>query len=69
MSVPWLQASLHMLALGLIPLLFCLLAITLVDSAPSNWVSVAFPLVGIAAGTAIEAWLYYRFVPLVAITA
>ena len=65
-SVPWLQSTLHLLVLGFIPLFFVLLAITLLDSAPSSWITVALPMLGVATGMAIEAWLYYRFVPLVA---
>ena len=60
--VPWLQSSIHLLAIGLIPLLFCLLTISLFDS--SNWLSLAIPAIGVIAGTAIEMWIYYRFVPL-----
>ena len=64
-GVSWLQSTLHFLILGFIPLLFVLLAITLLDSATSNWLTFALPILGVAAGTATEAWLYYWFVPLV----
>ncbi|NZA26239.1 hypothetical protein H0E84_07555 [Luteimonas sp. SJ-92] len=63
-SVPWLQSSLHLLATGFIALAICLVAIAVVDS--SGWLSLALPLGGLVGGIAIELWLYYRFVPLVA---
>ena len=65
-SVPWLQSSIHLLAIGLIPLFTCLFAITLFDPLSSGWLTLTMALVGLVAGSALEAWLYYRFVPLVA---
>ncbi|MDH5821892.1 hypothetical protein QFW77_02635 [Luteimonas sp. RD2P54] len=63
-GVPWLQSSLHLLGMGLIPLLICVMAIAMRDS--SGWLSLALPAGGILAGVAVELWLYCRFVPLVA---
>lgn len=65
-GVPWLQSSLHLLTMGLIPLFICLPAIAVLDS--SSWLSWALPVGGILAGSTLELWLYYRFVPLVART-
>ncbi len=64
-SVPWLQSMFHLVTLGFIPLFVVLLSITLLDSASPGSLSLVLPVAGIVAGTALEAWLYYRFVPLV----
>lgn len=49
--------------LGLIPLLFCIVAIAVADSpsAPGAW----WPALGTLSGILLELWLYYRLVPLV----
>ena len=62
-SVPWLQSTIHFLALGLIPLLIVLAVITIVGN---TGLALVLALVGVIIGSAFEIWLYYRLVPLVA---
>lgn len=66
MSVHWLWSMLHLLAIGAIPLLFVLASIVALDSVQEEWLTVIVAAAAIIAGSAVEIWLYYRFVPLVA---
>ena len=62
-SVALLRSSLHLLAVGLIPIACGLLAMEVADAfGVSLWTTA---MISIAVGVGIEFWLYYRFVPLV----
>ena len=66
MSVFWLHSALHLVALGLVPVLLLFGSLTVLESITIGWLRVALPAAALMTGVAIEAWLYYRFVPLVA---
>jgi hypothetical protein len=63
-SVSKYRSALHLLTLGVIPLIFCLLAISITNSSSRTWW--LLPVAGIVIGVLLELWLYYRSVPLVA---
>ena len=65
-SVFWLHGVLHLLALGLTPVLLFLASLAVLESITIEWLRVALPAAALITGVAAEAWLYYRFVPLVA---
>lgn len=56
------RSALHLL--GIVPMTLCLLGIAFANS--SSWGQWILPVTGVIIGFAIEIWLYYRCVPLVA---
>ena len=65
-GVIWLHSLIHILALGLTPLLLVLTVLVILDSSEAGWFGIVIPAAAVALGVAFELWLYYRFVPLVA---
>lgn len=65
-SVSGQHRLLHALGVGLLPLSLLLVSLVVFDSHDAHWLGIAMPVVAVVFGVALEAWLYYRLVPLAA---
>ena len=64
-AVDWLASTIVLTLSGVAPLTLLLLSIALADGASAR-VQTALVLLSVAVGTAVQGWIHYRFVPLVA---
>ena len=64
-GVDWLASTIVLTLSGVTPLTLALLAIALAQGASAQ-VQTALLLLSVVVGTAVQAWVHYRFVPLVA---
>lgn len=62
-AVAWLTSTVVLTLSGVVPLSLLLLTIALAGGASAR-VQIALALLAVASGTALQCWLYHRFVPL-----